>query len=74
MPGAGSRRGEYVARLVLDYIEANVERSLTLTEFLPSRRTLPYRFHRILMVGETVAGHRVRVEKAAGLLPIAGRL
>ena len=67
-------RAEYQYRInrVLDYIEANLGRELTLSKLAEVAMFSPYHFHRIFraMVGETPNQfvQRVRLEKAAALL------
>jgi AraC family transcriptional regulator len=74
MASRGTPREEYVARvnLVIDYIEANVDRSLTVAELAAVAAFSPFHFHRIFgaLVGEPLGAFvdRVRVEKAAALL------
>jgi AraC family transcriptional regulator len=67
-------RAEYTARInhVLDYIEANIGKDLSLAELAGVAHFSPFHFHRIFkaMVGETLNGFiwRIRVEKAADKL------
>ena len=62
---------EYRSRInrVIDYIEANIARELSLKELAGVAHFSPYHFHRIFgaMVGETLNGFikRIRLEKAA---------
>ena len=62
---------EYRARInrVIDYIEHNIDRVMTLKELAEVATFSPYHFHRIFssMVGETLYGfiQRIRLEKAA---------
>ena len=64
-------RAEYTARInrVVDHIEANLHRRLTLGELARVASFSPYHFHRVFsaMVGETLNQYigRLRVEKAA---------
>lgn len=68
------QRSEYLARInrVMDYIDQNIDRKLTLDELSREACFSPYHFHRVFhtMVGETLGRfiQRVRVEKAATLL------
>ena len=65
---------EYVSRInrVIDYIETNIDRDLSLERLANVSNFSRFHFHRIFksMVGETLNGfiRRVRVEKAAALL------
>jgi AraC family transcriptional regulator len=65
---------DYVARInrVIDHIEANLERNLTLDELARVASFSPYHFHRIFgaMVGETLNRFiwRLRLERAASKL------
>ncbi len=67
-------REEYAARInrVIDYIEANIGKDLSLAELAGVAHFSPFHFHRIFsaMVGETLNGFiwRIRVEKAADKL------
>ena len=67
-------REEYTARInrVIDYIEANIGKELSLAELAGVAHFSPFHFHRIFsaMVGETLNGFiwRIRVEKAADRL------
>jgi AraC family transcriptional regulator len=67
-------REEYTARInrVIDYIEANIGKDLSLAELAGVALFSPFHFHRIFsaMVGETLNGFiwRIRVEKAADRL------
>lgn len=67
-------REEYTARInrVIDYIEANISRDLSLNELATVAHFSPFHFHRIFsgMVGETLNGFikRLRIEKAATML------
>ncbi len=62
---------DYSARInrVIDYIEANIDRSLTLDELARVAAFSPFHFHRIFhaMVGETLSRFiaRLRLERAA---------
>jgi AraC family transcriptional regulator len=61
----------YIARVnrVIDYVEENIDKDLSLEELAGVAQFSPFYFHRIFsaMVGETLYGfiQRVRVEKAA---------
>jgi AraC family transcriptional regulator len=65
---------EYRSRInrVIDYIEANIARELSLKELAGVAHFSPFHFHRIFsaMVGETLSGfiQRIRLEKAAAKL------
>lgn len=67
-------REEYKARInrVIDYIEANISRNLSLKELAEVASFSPFHFHRIFsaMIGETLNGFikRLRIEKAAAML------
>jgi len=67
-------REEYTARInrVIDYIEANISKDLSLKELATVAHFSPFHFHRIFsaMVGETLNGFikRLRIEKAATML------
>ena len=67
-------RGQYVARIncVIDYIEANIDKDLSLQDLAQVASFSPFHFHRIFraMVGETLSQfiQRVRIEKAAAQL------
>jgi AraC family transcriptional regulator len=67
-------REEYTARInrVIDYIEANIGKDLSLAELAGVAHFSPFHFHRIFsaMVGETLNGFiwRIRIEKAADRL------
>ncbi|MFC1953639.1 GyrI-like domain-containing protein [Chloroflexota bacterium] len=67
-------REEYTARInrVIDYIEANISKDLSLKELASEAHFSPFHFHRIFgaMVGETLNNFikRLRVEKAASML------
>ena len=67
-------RENYIARInrVVDYIEANIDKDLTLSELAEVALFSPFHFHRIFstMVGETLNGfiQRLRIEKAATML------
>ena len=67
-------REEYTARInrVIDYIEANIAKDLSLGELAQVAQFSPFHFHRIFsaMVGETLNEFiwRIRVEKAADRL------
>ena len=64
-------REEYTARVnrVIDYIEANISKDLSLIELAEVAHFSPFHFHRIFraIVGETLNDfiQRIRVEKAA---------
>lgn len=64
-------RESYIERInrVIDYIEANIDRDLSLLELADVAHFSPFHFHRIFnaMVGETLNGfiQRIRIEKAA---------
>jgi len=67
-------RANYIARIngVIDYIEANIDKNLSLAGLADVARFSPFHFHRIFraMVGETLNDfiQRVRLEKAAAML------
>ena len=67
-------REEYTARInkVIDYIESNISKDLSLNELAAVAHFSPFHFHRIFsaMVGETLNGfiRRLRIEKAATML------
>ncbi|MEZ4382912.1 MAG: AraC family transcriptional regulator [Nannocystaceae bacterium] len=67
-------RAEYAARVnrVLDHIEANLDRRLSLAELAEVASFSPYHFHRIFsaLVGETLGQfvQRLRLERAAAAL------
>ncbi|MHB1132333.1 MAG: AraC family transcriptional regulator [Chloroflexota bacterium] len=67
-------RAEYVARLnrVLDYVEVNLDRDLSLAELASVASFSPFHFHRLFaaLVGETLNQFvgRLRLEKAAARL------
>ena len=67
-------RENYVARInhVIDYIEANIDKDLSLKKLAEVAHFSPFHFHRIFsaMVGETLNGfiQRIRIEKAAAKL------
>jgi AraC family transcriptional regulator len=67
-------REEYTARVnrVIDYIEANIDRELSLKELADVAGFSSFHFHRIFgaLVGETLNGfiQRIRIEKAASML------
>jgi AraC family transcriptional regulator len=67
-------RAEYVGRVnrVIDHIERNLDRSLSLDELARVARFSPHHFHRIFsaLVGETLHRfiQRLRVERAATML------
>jgi AraC family transcriptional regulator len=69
-------REEYTARInrVIDYIEANIDKDLSLAELANVALFSPFHFHRIFkaMVGETLNGfiQRLRLEKAADKLVV----
>jgi AraC family transcriptional regulator len=73
-PQISSQQKEYIARInrVLDYIETNLAKPLTLEELAAVSCFSPFHFHRIFraFVGETIGQHisRLRLEKAATLL------
>ena len=64
-------RENYTARInhVIDYIEANIDKPLSLNQLADAAHFSPFHFHRIFsaMVGETLKNflQRVRIEKAA---------
>jgi AraC family transcriptional regulator len=72
-------REEYTARVnrVLDHIEANIDKNMSLQELTGVAHFSPYHFHRIFhaMVGETLNDfiQRVRIEKAAAKLVLNPR-
>lgn len=65
---------EYVSRInaVMDYIQNNLNKSLSLNELAKVANFSPYHFHRIFssMVGETLNSfiQRLRIERAASML------
>jgi len=65
---------DYISRInrVLDYIDDNLDKNLTLKELANEAHFSPFHFHRIFraFVGETLAQYisRIRLEKAATLL------
>jgi AraC family transcriptional regulator len=67
-------RIEYVSRInkVLDYIQNNLDKDLTLESLSEVASFSPYHFHRIfkVMVGETINDYcnRIRLQKTAGML------
>ena len=67
-------RESYIARInrVIDYVEANIDKELTLSELAEVALFSPFHFHRIFsaIVGETLNGfiQRLRIEKAATML------
>jgi AraC family transcriptional regulator len=67
-------REEYTGRInrVIDYIESNISKELSLEELATVAHFSPFHFHRIFgaMVGETLSGFikRLRIEKAASML------
>lgn len=67
-------REEYTARVnrVIDYIEANIDKELSLKELADIACFSSFHFHRIFsaLVGETINGfiNRLRIEKAASML------
>lgn len=67
-------REEYTARInrVIDYVQNNLDRSLTLSELANVANFSPFHFHRIFasMMGETLNQfiQRVRIERAASML------
>ena len=69
-------KGDYVSRInrVIDYIQRNLGRNLTLEELADVANFSKYHFHRIfgMMVGETLYRfiQRLRLEKAATLLVV----
>ncbi len=73
-PGRRYLVEEYRSRInrVIDYIEANIDRSLSLSELADIAHFSRFHFHRIFraMVGETLNGfiQRIRLEKAAARL------
>jgi AraC family transcriptional regulator len=64
-------RENYIERInrVIDYIEANIDKELSLSELAEVAHFSPFHFHRIFyaMIGETLNGfiQRIRIEKAA---------
>lgn len=72
--GIGARRAEYVGRLqrVMDHVEANLERDLTLEELARVACFSPFHFHRVFtaLTGETLYQFilRLRLERAASQL------
>jgi AraC family transcriptional regulator len=70
-PNREHQLAEYRARInrVIDYIEANISRELSLKELAGVAHFSPFHFHRIFsaMVGEPLNGfiQRIRLEKAA---------
>ncbi len=64
-------REDYTARInrVIDYIETNIDKDITLRELAGVAHFSPFHFHRIFSatVGETLSGfiQRIRLEKAA---------
>jgi AraC family transcriptional regulator len=74
-----ARREEYLARInaVLDYIEKNLSRPLSLEELARVALFSPYHFHRVFssLCGETLFQfiQRVRLEKAASMLVMNSR-
>lgn len=67
-------RAEYVARVnrVIDHVQANIDRDLSLAELARVANFSPFHFHRVFaaMVGETLAQFvaRIRLERAAAQL------
>ncbi len=67
-------RAEYLGRInrVIDHIERNLDRSLSLEELAKVAHFSPFHFHRVFgaMVGETLGRfvQRLRVERAAAML------
>lgn len=65
---------EYKARInaVMDYIQCNLHKSLTLTELAKVANFSPFHFHRLFssFLGETLNSfiQRLRIEKSAGML------
>ena len=78
-PGRRFLVEEYRSRInrVIDYIEANIDRDLSLSELAEVAHFSPFHFHRIFraMVGETLNGfiQRIRLEKAAMKLALNPR-
>ena len=74
MTREGDSRAEYVARVnrVIDHVEGNLDRRLSLAELAEVANFSPYHFHRIFsaLVGETIGQfvQRVRLERAAAAL------
>jgi len=72
-------REEYTARInrVMDYIEANIGKDLSLKELADVAHFSPFHFHRIFsaMVGETLNDfiQRIRIERAAAKLILSPR-
>lgn len=73
-PTQNSRRDEYASRLnrVLDYIDRNLQKKLTLEELAGVANFSRFHFHRIFraLMGETLNQYiqRIRIEKAASRL------
>jgi AraC family transcriptional regulator len=73
-PDRQYRLAEYRSRInrVIDYIEANIAKEMSLAELAGVAHFSPFHFHRIFsaMVGETLNGfiQRIRLEKAAAKL------
>ena len=69
-----NRHSEYMSRInrVIDYIDCNIDKYMTLNELANIANFSPYHFHRIFkaIVGETINNfiQRVRIEKAAMML------
>jgi len=78
-PGRRFLVEEYRARInrVIDHIEANIDRDLSLSELADVAHFSPFHFHRIFraMIGETLNGfiQRIRLEKAAMKLALNPR-
>lgn len=74
MTGQQNQRVEYVARInrVMDHIDRNLHKDLTLEELSTVANFSPFHFHRIFrgMVGESLNQfiQRIRIEKAASQL------
>jgi len=71
MTNKESCKSEYISRInkVMDYIEQNIEQTISLNSIAKVAHFSPFHFHRIftLLVGETPADflQRIRIEKAA---------
>lgn len=71
---ANQQELEYIARInaVMDYIQKNLDKTLTLNELARVANFSPFHFHRIFssIVGETLNNfiQRLRIEKAASML------
>ncbi len=66
-------RAEYTARInrVIDYVEANIDKDLSLDELAEVAHFSPFHFHRIFsaMVGETLNGF-IRLSRASAGLEV----